>query len=200
MCTLAGVPVRKVPLSVSEKLDIKKRVIAALYAMDWEDARMVFDEFGFPPVENFRGTQMPYVRRRVNEGTDDLLSAVDGYIHKDDQPPPISALMDEQENTPFTEPEQKQIAEIIAGVLAEAAEFGLPDDELREVQGALEYAADAVSWIRGRVDWINLAAGVVVNKVAEGILTPDTMHRLFHALGVGLGPLFGHPMPLLPPP
>jgi hypothetical protein len=106
----------------------------------------------------------------------------------------LSPLVEGQENTPFTSDEQAQIAEVVARLLEQANEADLPEEERGEVQSALEYAADTASWIPGRRDWVIIVSGYVFTKVAEGVLTTDTMRLLFHWMTAGFGPLFGHPV------
>jgi hypothetical protein len=190
------------PLSPGERVDLKKRLIRALNAESWADARLIFQEFHGPEQQpNFEGDEDDDVRWRIDRAGEEKLIELDEYFSqrtRHDQP--MFSLSEDAANTPFDETEQTQIAEVVARVLTQAKEeFELPEQELHGLEGTLPYVGEAPRWIRGRVDWINLTVGVFVNKVADGALTEDTMRKVLHALAAGVGPLFGHPMPLLPP-
>ncbi len=112
---------------------------------------------------------------------------------------PITELAEGQENTPFSESEQQRIAETAADVLAQAREsYKLPERELRLLEAKLDYLVEAARHTR-RIDWLNVAVGAVGGAFAGGVLTPDVVHKVLGALGAGLGPLFGHPVPMLGP-
>jgi hypothetical protein len=112
---------------------------------------------------------------------------------------PITELMEGQENTPFSEQEQERIAAVVADVLTQAREtYELPEEELRLLEAKLDYLVDAARYTR-RIDWLNIAVGAVAGAFAGGVLTPDVVHKVLSALGAGLGPLFGHPLPVLGP-
>ena len=113
--------------------------------------------------------------------------------------PRITELAEGQENTPFSAWEQRQIADVIAGILTQAREtYELPDDKLRLLEAKLDYLVDAARHTR-RIDWLNTAVGAIAGAFAGGFLTPDVAHKVLGALSAGLGPLFGHPLPLLGP-
>jgi hypothetical protein len=112
---------------------------------------------------------------------------------------PLAAMMEGEANTPFSEEEQKRIAEAVAEVKEQAREtYALPAEQMRLLEAKLDYLVEAASRSR-RIDWLNTAIGAVAGAAAGGILTPDVVHGVLTALGAGLGPLFGHPMPLLGP-
>jgi hypothetical protein len=112
---------------------------------------------------------------------------------------PIAELMEGQENTPFTEQEQERIAAVVAEVLAQAKEtYELPEEELWLLEAKLDYLVDAARHTR-RIDWLNTAVGAIAGAFAGGVLTPDVVQKVLGALGAGLGPLFGHPVPMLGP-
>ena len=123
-------------------------------------------------------------------------------LHADKSPepePPMSTLMESQENTPFSPEEQSRIAEVVAQVLKQAGEtYRLPDDELHLLETKLDYLVDAAKHSR-RIDWLNTAVGAVAGAFAGGVLTPDVVNKVLTALSAGLGPLFGHPLPMLGP-
>jgi hypothetical protein len=111
----------------------------------------------------------------------------------------IVALMEDQANTPFSKEEQDRIAEVLAEVIRQAREtYGLPEDQLRLLEAKLDYLVEAAPHSR-RIDWLNTAIGAVAGAFAGGVLTPDVVQKVFCALGAGLGPLFGHPLPGLGP-
>ncbi len=111
----------------------------------------------------------------------------------------ISALMESQENTPFSLAEQKQIAGVLADIKKQAVEtYGLPPGELRLLEAKLDYLIEAAPHAR-RIDWLNTAVGAVGGAFAGGVLTPEVVHKVLTALSIGVGGLFGHPVPLLSP-
>jgi hypothetical protein len=112
---------------------------------------------------------------------------------------PLSAMMEGEANKPFSEEEQEQIAEVMAEVKQQAREtYALPAKQMRLLEAKLDYLIEAAPHSR-RIDWLNTAIGAVAGAGAGGILTPDVVHKVLAALNAGLGPLFGHPMPLLGP-
>jgi hypothetical protein len=112
---------------------------------------------------------------------------------------PLSAMMEGEANTPFSKEEQEQIAAVMAEVKEQAREtYALPAEQMRLLEAKLDYLIDAAPHSR-RIDWLNTAIGAVVGAAAGGILTPDVVHKVLAALNAGLGPLFGHPMPMLGP-
>jgi hypothetical protein len=112
---------------------------------------------------------------------------------------PITELAEGQENTLFSEQEHERIAAVVTEVLAQAREtYELPGGELRLLEAKLDYLVDA-AWHTRRIDWLNTAVGAVAGAFAGGVLTPEVVHKVLGALGVGLGSLFGHPLPVLGP-
>lgn len=115
------------------------------------------------------------------------------------QGPRMSALLEDQENTPFSPQERREVADVLTEVKRQAQErYGLPLEQLLAIERKLDYLCEATSRM-GRVDWINLAIGTVVGRFADALLTPDVVNSVLHALSTGLGPLFGHPVPLVGP-
>ena len=111
----------------------------------------------------------------------------------------IGQLAEGQENTPFSDEEKKQVEAVAAQVLTQVEQLGLPAPEVQEIKSVLDYAVDGARWARGRVDWTNMVAGYLFNKVADGTVSPETMRKVGHLLAVGFGALFGHPLTGLGP-
>lgn len=129
---------------------------------------------------------------KVNNETPDLWEELGKELQ-------MSDLMEGQENTLFSEDELERVTQVVATVMTEAREsYGLPEDQLRLLEAKLDYLVEAAPHSR-RIDWLNTAVGAVAGAAAGGILTPDVVHKVLTALNAGLGPLFGHPAPLLPP-
>jgi hypothetical protein len=106
----------------------------------------------------------------------------------------IGQLGEGQENTAFGDDEIKQVEAVAAQVLTQVEQLGLPEPEVQEIKSVLDYAVDGARWARGRVDWTNMVAGYLFNKVADGTVSPETMRKVGHLLAVGFGALFGHPL------
>jgi hypothetical protein len=87
----------------------------------------------------------------------------------------------------------------VAEITRQAQEsWKLQGEQLRALEAKMDYLSVAATRT-GRIDWLNLAVGVVMGRFAEVVLAPDVMHQVGRVLEVGLGPLFGHPMPMLGP-
>jgi len=111
----------------------------------------------------------------------------------------MSDLMEGQENTPFAPEELERITDIVDAAKRQAKEtYGLPDDQLRLLGAKLDYLIEVAPHSR-RIDWLNTAVGAVAGAFAGGLLTPDVVHKVLTTLNSGLGPLFGHPMPMIGP-
>jgi hypothetical protein len=107
-------------------------------------------------------------------------------------------MMEGEDNTPFSEEEQEQIAEAVAEVKEQARKtYALPAEQMRLLEAKLDYLVEAAPHTR-RIDWLNMALGAVAGAFPGGVLTPDIVHKVLTALGAGLGLLFGHP-PMLGP-
>jgi hypothetical protein len=129
---------------------------------------------------------------RINQETPDLWDELGKELS-------MSDLMEGQENRPFSREEQERIATVIEQVKRQATEtYSLPEDQLHLLEAKLDYLVEAAPHSR-RIDWLNTAVGAVAGAFAGGVLTPDIVHKVLTALNAGLGPLFGHPMPLLGP-
>jgi hypothetical protein len=105
---------------------MKKRLIEQLYAESWPDTQLILDEFGFPGLVDDYPGQESYIRARLNDVSDRLLTALDRYFNPDlylhsdesrEQDPPMSMRMAGQANTPFSSEEQSRIADVVAEVL-----------------------------------------------------------------------------------
>jgi hypothetical protein len=109
----------------------------------------------------------------------------------------ISELMEGKENTPFSKEELARITEVVDEVMRHAKEsYGLPEDQLRLLEAKLDYLIEAAPHSR-RIDWLNTAIGAFASAFAGGVLTPDVVHKVLSTLSAGLGPLFGHPLPMI---
>jgi hypothetical protein len=62
----------------------------------------------------------------------------------------------------------------------------------------LDYLIEAAKYSR-RKEWLIVAVTVIGQPIVNGILTPGVIDKVLSAIAAGLGPLFGHPMPMLPP-
>jgi hypothetical protein len=191
------------PFIDDERLRFRDRSTGSYFEMhDTPAGRVIKLKIG----DAREGTQEAGSIRQVSESLEIWIKMVENFREAPDLWAELEAerslgeLAQGQENTPFTAAEQQQIATIVAQVLEQAKEtWALPEAEFNGLETTLNYAADAATWIRGRIDWVNLVAGVIVNKAAEGLLAVGTTRLLLHALANGVGPLFGHPMPLLSP-
>jgi hypothetical protein len=191
-----------------ERINQKKRIIAALLNETWGDTELIFDEFEVPDLSSYNANDLEgYVRKRLGKADATMLAQMDYYLRQkpasdeipNQEPPPMSSLLEGQENTLFSEDEQDRIARLVDQLKSQAREsYALPAPELQGLEDKLDYLCEASSRV-GRVDWLNLALGAIVGKFADVVLSSDVAHKVLTALGVGLGPLFGHPVPLLGP-
>jgi hypothetical protein len=112
----------------------------------------------------------------------------------------MSALLKGQENTRFAPQEQREIAQALLAIKIQAADFyELSAGQLAALEAKCDYLSEAAGRV-GRVDWLNIAVGAMAGRFADVLLAPDVVHKVLDSLGIALGPLFGHPMPLLPGP
>jgi hypothetical protein len=186
-----------------ERIDLKKRIIATLAGQGWGDIQLTFDEFGFPELANFSGTTTAdYVFERVSKADNDsLLLELDDYLHpgvKRPGDPPISELLQDRDNSAFSVDEQREISRLIADLKIQAKKtYLLSDQEIGLLEAKLDYLCDAATRT-GRVDWLNLTCGAIGGAFAGGVLTPEVVHNVLHALATAVGHLFGVPLPQLP--
>jgi hypothetical protein len=111
---------------------------------------------------------------------------------------PFRAQSADVENTPFSPAEQAEIAEAVDKLRTEAAErYSLSEDQVAALDAQLNYLVEAAKRT-GRVDWRNLAAGVLVTMMAEAVLHPDTTRQIISHLLTSVGHLLGHQIPQLP--
>jgi hypothetical protein len=110
----------------------------------------------------------------------------------------VAPPSDEEENTPFTEQEQHQIA-LQLGELRELLQsrYQLEGDKLEELETRLEYLERASRRL-GRLDWRQILGSQLVALVARAVLPTDALHEAVQFLAHGLGHLFGNGLPQLP--
>jgi hypothetical protein len=111
----------------------------------------------------------------------------------------VGEAVPEIENTPFTPEEQRQVA---AG-LNELKEYikqthELSDAQVRELEGRLDYLADAASRLP-RLDWRNALLGAFFATVVSGLLPGEVVRDVLSMALRALAPMFGHEFPQLPP-
>jgi hypothetical protein len=129
---------------------------------------------------------------KTNHETPDLWAELDKQSS-------MTELMEGRENTLFTEAEQQQIEAAVAEALRQTREaYDLPEEQSRLLEAKLDYIVEAARHTR-RIDWLNVAVGAIAGAFAGGVLTPEVVQKVLGALGAGLGPLFGHPVPMLGP-
>jgi hypothetical protein len=188
-------------LTTSERIHLKKRVIDVLAGEMKRDVDLTLDEYGFQQSE-YIDERRDYVLARINAAPDDHLVALDRHLFPNrypDEEPAMATLLEGQDNTPFSQDEQVRIAEVVSQVLKQAKEtYGLPQEQMHLLEAKLNYLVEAAPHSR-RIDWLNITLSAVGGAFAGGVLTPDVVHKVLTALGAGLGPLFGHPTPLLGP-
>jgi hypothetical protein len=102
------------------------------------------------------------------------------------------------DNSPFTPQEQKGIAERVAAIKADAqSRYRLTDQQMLVLEAKLDYVVEA-SKRMGRLDWRNLAAGVVLDMVREAALPTETTTKVFNQLLTAVSHMLGHPLQLGP--
>jgi hypothetical protein len=118
------------------------------------------------------------------------------------QNPGIDSLTEDesQQNTAFDKQEIAQIEVWGEQVKAEAAEqYGLDDPQTEVVADTIDYLVGAAKRGIGRVDWLNLAVGALLQPVLSQIYEPGVAQGILRNLVAVVGHLFGHPLPSLGP-
>ena len=117
----------------------------------------------------------------------------------DAQAPPMADFLDDEDDRPFSEAERTRIADVLNEIKRQAAESDeIPEAELQALEAKLDYLITAAEHTR-RKEWLIVAFTVISQPFVNGVLTPTVVNNVLHAVSVGLGSMFGHPMPLLPP-
>jgi hypothetical protein len=111
---------------------------------------------------------------------------------------PFDELLNETDNSRFSETEQQTIREALesvkAGIVPE-----LPETERQLLEAKIDYLIEAARRSRRR-DWLNIAYGAVASSFAGGVLTPQVVHKVLLGVVSGVSHLFGTPVFQLPPP
>ena len=91
-------------LSPGDRLDLKKKIAAALSSQQWGDIDMTLSEFGLPTVDEWEGDKDHYVRTMLRTSTkDEVLELLDSYLEPADtpaNPPPVPVF--EDSTSPWT--------------------------------------------------------------------------------------------------
>jgi hypothetical protein len=187
-------------LTAGQRVDLKKRTIEALFDRDGADVGLIFAEFGIP-LDESSNVVAERVRRSVYGASEAQLIDLDAYLHPDDpfpREPEMAPLLEDEDNTPFTPAEQERIADVLAAVMRQAADEDVPATELRVLQAKLDYLIEAAKHSR-RKEWLIVAVTVISQPFVDGVLTSRLVHTVLTAVAAGLGPIFGHPTPLIGP-
>jgi hypothetical protein len=110
----------------------------------------------------------------------------------------VAAITDGDQNTPFTDHEQEQIAlqlhelrELLRG------RYHLDGAPLAELEERISYL-EAASRRLGRIDWRQILVSQLFALVARAVLPQDAFQEAVQFLAHGLGHLFGGGPPQLP--
>ena len=174
-------------LSPGQRIDLKKRLIDAMYAQTWPDARLIFTEFGFSTFDD-AGNQNTYVRETISPASDETLLELDRYLHP--PAPPMAELLEDESNTTFEPDDLDRVTAVLTEIKRRAAD--LPDEERVRLEAKLDYLIEAARHSR-RKEWLIVAVTVISQPFVDGILTPGTVDTVLKAMETGLGALFGHP-------
>lgn len=162
------------------------------------DVKLAIEAFGLPSPKSW-GTHEDLVERVVSMASDE---AVEGLIEAIGHEagysePPIADLLEDDDNTPFSDAEQQRIVEVLVAVKQAAEADGLSGDEQGALDAKLAFLIQASKHSR-RKEWLIVAVTVISQPIVNGILTPTVVNRVLQALATGLGHMFGHPIPALP--
>lgn len=104
----------------------------------------------------------------------------------------------EDDNAPFTDDEKAHIRAQLAEVRHYAeATFGLPVQQMQQLEGHLRYLEEAVDR-QGKLDWRAIAVGTIVSMAMNALVPPKEVQQVITILLQPVMHIFGHP-PLLPP-
>lgn len=187
-------------LSAGERFAMKKRIMDILDGMPTRDVKLAIEEFNLPRPNTWSNHE-DLVERAIlgadGASIEQLYEALQREVGRQD--PPIADLLEDEDNTPFSETEQDRIAEVLDEVKRQATEaYDLPEQELDALNAKLAYLIEAAKYSR-RKEWLIVAVTVISQPIVNGVLTPTIVHKVLDMIAAGLGPLFGHPMPLLGP-
>jgi len=142
-------------------------------------------------IELMFGSWLSYLKREYE--APDLW----GAVKKQEQVLKAASATDANRNTPFSESELAHIRTQLKSLeqfLFQQAE--LSGSHRAIVIQRLNYIGEAASRV-GRIDWLNLALGVLTNVIVAVALNPQAARELLRLFAVGVHALFGGP-PALP--
>jgi hypothetical protein len=186
------------PLTAVELFAKKKRIMDALDERPERDIKLAIDTFSMWSPSDW-STKENLIEETISSASGSEVEQLYEALFKknDSTEPPIADLLDDEDNTPFSELEQERIADVLNELKRQATEtYGLPEAELQALNAKIDYLVEAAKHSR-RKDWLLLAVTVVSQPFVDGVLTPDVVHKVFSAIEVGLGAMFGHPVLLL---
>jgi hypothetical protein len=189
-------------LSPGDRIVRQKRVIDTLESQLSRDIRLTLSGFGIPIPGTYNGLD-DLVEKAISGYDDDgVLLRLDEFLHPETdhgRESPMDDLLQDEDNTPFSNDEQQVISQAISELKRQAQEtYDLPPEQLQLLEAKLDYAADAVKRSRRR-DWLNITYGAIASSFAGGVLTPDVVQKVLFGVAAGVGHLFGAPLAQLPP-
>jgi hypothetical protein len=188
-------------LSTSQRFTLKKRIMDMLGELPHRDVVLAIEEFGLHDPPNWSNTEDLVAQAVRGTDTD---TAIEGLYetlleHEREGQPPMTEFIEDEDNKPFTSAEQQRIVEVLEGIKRQAAkEHELDEHQLRMLTGIFDSLSESARH-DSRNTWLVMAISVVSGPIVSAIITPEGVHKVLTAMQAGLGPLFGHPMPLLGP-
>ena len=144
-------------------------------------------------VRDLRWTQELYETQRWAHIVQRELETPDLWAELERENAALEALA-EAENSPFTADELQRLAADVDQLKSYAATtYQLSKEHSRQLDAVLTYVLEAAPSARGRFDWWNIFAGVLITKLLDGSLPPDLIQGLLRLGSVSFGHLFGTP-------
>jgi maltooligosyltrehalose synthase len=111
----------------------------------------------------------------------------------------LAAISDDAvENRPFTDSEQRQIAEQLQELKEYVGRtYSLSDSQMRVLEERLDYLIDAARRA-GRRDWLLMVAGVMLSYVLAVELPPEAARAILNTFLKGISRILGREFPELP--
>jgi hypothetical protein len=187
-------------MTAHERFVKKKWIMDVLEEMQTRDVKLAIESFALtkPSSWSDHGDLVEQIVREADDPQTELLYETfqEGAHPKE---PPMADLLEDEDNTPFSEAELGRIAEVLDEVKRQVAEEeDLPEQELQALDTKFTYLIEAAKHSR-RKEWLIVAVTVISQPIVNGILTPGVVDKVLSTLASSLGPMFGHPMPMLGP-